>query len=379
MRVAVVHGYYSSRVPSGENVVVDLQVEALRGAGHDVEVFARRQDEVEQVRGYAVGAAARVATGLGPAPDLDRFAPDVVHVHNLFPNYGRRWARRWSDRLVATLHNYRPICPAATLFRDGGACTLCPDSGSSLPALRHACYKDSRVATLPMVLGTRFAADPLLRSAARVITLNDDMQARYRAVGVPAEALVTVPNFVPDPGPREPDADGYWLYVGRLSEEKGIRRIVRDWPVGHRLLVAGSGPLQDELAAAARPGVDLLGQVDHDRVLDLLAGARGLVFPSLWPEGLPTIYLEALASGTPVLASPESVVGSLVRSEGTGRILGSDLAGDLEAAAAAFPGLQARCRTAFAERYTEAAWLEAVQEVYRSVATDPARRGPGRP
>ena len=371
MRIAVVHGYYSSRVPSGENVVVDLQAGALRRAGHDVEVFGVRQDEVEQARGYAARAAWHAATARGPAPDLARFSPDIVHVHNLFPNLGRRWTAGYADRLVATLHNYRPICPAATLFRAGHDCTECPDGLTARPAVRHACFKDSRAATLPVAIGTRFADDPLLRAAGRVIALNDDMAERYAAVGVPREKLVTVPNFVPDPvlPPGDRMAPDYWLYVGRLSHEKGVLPLVEQWPVGRRLLLVGAGPLEREVqrAAAARADVEVLGLLDHDRVLELLAGARGLVFPSLWPEGLPTVYLEALAAGTPVLATPSSVVGRLVAEQGTGAVVTGDWAAALNATEQE-RGLAERCRQVYVDHYTERAWIARVESVYRSLA-----------
>lgn len=364
MRVAVVHSYYSSRQPSGENVVVDLQVAALRGAGHEVTLVQRRTDDLERSRLYPLTAAARVATGRGadPLEEIVASGAEVVHVHNLFPNYGRTWVRRCPVPVVATLHNYRPVCPAGTLFRDGASCTLCPDSGSARPAVTYACYRDSKAATVPVALGTRFADDPLLASARRIITLNDDMAATYAAVGVPAERLVTVPNFVADAGSGT-GGEG-WVFVGRLSAEKGILPLVRRWPAGLPLRVVGSGPLEQEVAAAAGPSVELLGQRPQEEVRDLLRRADGLVFPSLWPEGLPTVYLEALSAGTPVLASPESVVGGLVAAQGTGRVMSGELAADLAAASAAFPALRARCREVYAAHYTEGAWVSSVEEVY---------------
>lgn len=369
MRIALVHGYYSSRVPSGENVVVDLQANALRRAGHTVAVFGRRQDEVEQQFGYGLVTAARVASGRGPSPGaaLDAFNPDIVHVHNLFPNFGRRWVHRYADRVVATLHNYRPICPAATLFRDGHDCTECPDAASALPALRHACFKDSRVATLPMVLGTRFAQDPLLASAVRVVTLNDGMAAQYAAAGVSPDRLVTVPNFVPRSTAPSPHDGDFWVFVGRLAAEKGIERLLAAWPAGRRLLVVGSGPLDAECRRIAGGEVEFLGQLTSPEVHVLLGRARGLVFPSTWREGLPTVYLEALAAGLPVLAYPESVVGELVAAEGTGSVVSGDLGTALERAETTFPALRDHCRSVYDARYTEAAWLQAMQIVYDEV------------
>src|SRR5688572_988933 len=136
MRIALVHSYYSSRVPSGENNVVDAQAQALRSAGHDVVVVAQSTNHRMRRRTYSLEAAVTVATGIGPSPlrALREFAPDVVHLHNLFPNFGRRWLREYDGPLVATMHNYRPLCPAATLFRDGGVCTECPDRRSARPS-----------------------------------------------------------------------------------------------------------------------------------------------------------------------------------------------------------------------------------------------------
>jgi glycosyltransferase involved in cell wall biosynthesis len=364
-----VHSYYSSRQPSGENVIVDLQVEALRRAGHEVGVIARRTDALEQHRLYPLQAGLRVATGRGASPETEigRFAPDVVHVHNLFPNFGRAWVRRVGVPVVATLHNYRPICPAGTLFRDGAACTLCPDARSARPALTHRCYKDSTVATAPVVLGTRFAADPVLASARRIITLNDDMRRAYAAVGVPEERLLTVPNFVASAATGGRHDGGFWVFVGRLSEEKGVLPLVRDWPVGPRLKVVGSGPLEEAVRASAGPTVELVGHLPHAEVRSLLGAARGLVFPSLWPEGLPTVYLEALAAGLPVLASPESVVGSLVAADGTGLVRSSSIGDDLARIERDFDALQRRCRAVFEARYTEDAWVESMVQVYRSL------------
>lgn len=367
-RIAVVHGFYSSRTPSGENVVVNLQVRALLEAGYDVEVFSIHQETAEEVPLYQVRAAARVATGRGASPSLAHFAPDVVHVHNLFPNFGRRWVRKLGPRVVATLHNFRPICPAGTLFRDGSACTECPSQGNALPALRHGCYK-SRLATLPVAIGTRMARDPLLESAARLVVLSDVMKEHYVAAGVDEHRMVTIPNFVlEDSSVAAAASRSGWVYVGRLTPEKGIDRLIARWPAGERLTVLGDGPLMATLRGSAGPNVEFLGSVGQPEVRKWLASSRGLVFPSLWPEGLPTVYLEALATGTPVLASRESIVGSLVASEGTGAVMGSDLELDLRSAGMAFGDLSRRCRDVFETTYSQHSWSDAIGRLYEGVA-----------
>ena len=377
LRIAVVHSYYSDRVPSGENIVVDLQVEALRRAGHEVRVVSRHQEEQEESSIYPVRAALRVATNRGdsPADEIDEFDPDIVHVHNLFPNFGRSWATKYAPRLVASLHNYRPICAAATLFRDGKACTLCPDHHQTRHALRYACFKDSRLATLPLAIGMKFDQDPVLKSATRIMTSNDDMSDHYAAAGVDREKLVTVPNYVAGadrPGAHEGDEGGsFWVYVGRLTHDKGILPLVQEWPEGPRLKVMGNGPLQEEVASAAGPTVELLGQRPHAEVRSLLASARGLFFPSRWPEGLPTVYLEALAAGLPVVAWPQSIVGQLVEREGTGFVASGSVPDDIQRADQEFPALIPHCRDVYENRYTETAWIKAAEALYADVLRAP--------
>lgn len=368
LRIAVVHSFYSTRQPSGENVVVDLQVAALRRAGHDVRLVSRSTDELEQSALYPVRAGLRAATGRGDSPlaEIEDHEPDVVHLHNLFPNLGRQWVTRLRSPLVTTVHNYRPFCPAATLVRDGNACTLCPDTGTARHAVRHACFKGSRAQTLPVALGTRFADDPVLVRSDRIVTLSEVMQSTYSDFGVPMERLVTVPNFVPKPPAAVEPAGDHWLFVGRLTYDKGIIELLNQWPDNRRLVVVGAGPQNDEAQALAGPNVTFLGQRSAAEVSQLMGTARGLVFPSLWPEGLPTVYLEALASGLPVLAWPQSIVGTLVSRDGTGLVTQGHLAEELKEAEGSFPALAERCRGVFDSHYSERAWVAAITDVYRS-------------
>ena len=367
LRVAVVHSFYSSRQTSGENRVVEQQLESLRRRGHAVGLFAQRTDDRERSKAYPLMAAATVATGWGPNPlaELREFEPDVVYVHNLFPNFGRTWVSRWPGPLVAVMHNYRAMCAPGTFHRDGHVCTDCFEARFSGPAVRHACYRGSRLATLPVAAGVRFGADPVLRRADRIVVLNPIMRRLYRQAGVEESRIETVPNFLGDPA-APGSGEGPWLFVGRLTEAKGILDLVRTWPAGVPLVVVGSGPLRAELEQCAPPGVVLLGEQPAARVSELMRSARGLVFPSRWFEGFPMVYLEALSAGTPVLAWEPSSVAGMVREEGTGLVV-EDLSEALPLAEQTFPSMRQRCRAVYEERYTEEAWLSAIEGLFHEV------------
>lgn len=373
IRIVIVHSFYSAAEPSGENAVVESEVSALRRAGYEVALIAERSDELTKSPLYPGAAALRVATGRGRSPlrRIEAFAPDVIHVHNLFPNFGRRWALALHRPLVATVHNYRPLCVSANLFRDGRVCTQCPD-GDRFAGVRYGCYRGSRAASIPQAWANRrgLKGDPLLARADRVVVLSELAAEVYARAGLDQSRIVISPNFIPDdldPGPPLGDAarEG-WLYVGRFSPDKGIVRLLETWPAYRYLRVVGAGPEERQIARLARGRVEVLGVRDRAEVLELMRSSVGLVFPSLWFEGFPVVYAEALAAGLPVLAWRPSVVARLVAKDRTGLATrwGADLNRTLTEAEERFPSMQKDCRRRFEERYSEAAYLARAEELY---------------
>ncbi|GAA4807496.1 glycosyltransferase [Actinomycetospora chlora] len=380
MRIAVVHSFYSSRVPSGENQVVLAQVEALRAAGHEVALVARYTDERLRRASYPVEAALTTATGVGPDPtaELAAFRPDVVHVHNLFPNFGTAWLRDWPGRVVATLHNFRPMCANGYLFRDGAPCTACP-SGDRWAAVRHGCFHGSRVASLPLAWRGRHGVvgDPLLARADEVVVLSERARRTYADAGVPDEHLHVVPNFVADLPPATAGSAGdRFLLVARLTPEKGVLELVRSWPAGVGLDIVGEGELRGAIEEAAPVGVRLLGGLDNAALRAAMPGYAGLVISSRWFEGLPTVYLEALAAGLPVLAVAGNSAADDVAEHDVGVVTGSSPTGDeLRAAIATITAggaaLRRRAGEVFRARFTAPTWCEAITAVYGGTAARP--------
>ncbi|MFF8375716.1 glycosyltransferase family 4 protein [Streptomyces sp. NPDC015661] len=370
LRIAVVHSFYSSGQPSGENEAVRDQVRALRHAGHEVALVAAHTDTLARSRLYPVRATVTVASGRGRSPiaELRAFAPDLVHVHNLFPNFGRGWVRAWDGPLVATLHNYRPLCAGATLSRDGAPCTSCLD-GDRWAGVRHGCYRDSRLATAPLAWANRRGptGDPLMRRADRLIVVSELGRRTYLRAGIAADRIALIPNFVDEPAPRTDGAsDERWVFAGRLSPEKGSLDLLRRWPESVPLDIIGDGELLARARATAPSSVRFLGRLDRAELRRRLPSYLGLVFPSRCLEGAPLVQVEALAAGLPILAFDGSSVAESVRSLGTGTAVGwgDPLAPVLADAAERFPALRAHCRRVFDTYFTEDAWLRQVERLY---------------
>lgn len=375
MRVALVHSRYGSAEPSGENSVVDNEHAALARAGVDVRLLERATDDVDREPLRRTRAALRVGTGRGASPldELRGWKPDVVHLHNLFPNYGTGWLSGLECPFVVTVHNFRPVCAAGILFRDGHPCTDCLAAGKQ-SALLHRCYRGSLAATLPLVASQRrdLGEDRVLGQAAKVITLSRRTADLYVSRGLPADRIVVWPNFLPDdrrlPPSAEPPED-YFVFVGRLRVEKGIVRLLQRWPADVRLIVVGDGPdrAAAEAAGSGKP-VEFTGAVAPERVRELLERAQALVFPSIVQEQFPMTYLEALAAGTPVLAFDTNALSDLVAADGTGVVCSWD--DDLSTALASMrraPLRNTPSADATWRRYGEGAYVDRAVGLYRSL------------
>lgn len=368
------HGFYSSATPSGENAVVQMQLDALVAAGHDVKLFPIYTDELVDDGFYRLRTAFHVSMGRGydPSEDLRAFAPDIVHIHNLFPNFSTRWLENWAGPVAATLHNFRPLCASGNLFRDDAPCTLCPTSGQ-IHGVINRCYKGSTLATIPLAIKNRggLSADPLIQRADRIVFLSERAQTMYRYYGLNDSKSSIIPNFVrPFATLGEDIADeGPWVYAGRLSRDKGITSLVQAWPSTVRLDVYGDGPEMGRLRELDRPSVVLHGGVSREDVLQAVARAEGIVIPSLWAEGMPTIYIEALAAGVPVLAKAGNSAADDVRVSGAGRVFRewSEVPELIKNIQRDRPSMGRAATKRFVENFTEETWLSRIEELYAGI------------
>ena len=314
MKVLLVHSRYQQR--GGEDSVLESEMKLLAGSGVSVLLHEASNDTIVGIRGKLEAARAVFYS----AAEVDRlsactasFQPDIVHVHNWFPSLSPGIFRACHDRgfpVVHTLHNYRLLCIKSSLFRNGGPCEECIGTTLRLPGIVHGCYRGSRVGSAVATAGmlTHWRRGTWHHTVDRFIALSEFARLKLVEGGLPADRIVVKPNCLDhDPG-AQPGDGGYFAYVGRLTEEKGLLTLLRCWQAGSDLpllRIAGSGPLEAHIQAAAAtlPNLEFLGPQSGSEVASLLAGARALICPSLYYEGMPRVVIEAMAAGTPVIAS----------------------------------------------------------------------------
>lgn len=388
MRVLIAHNHYAQF--GGEDVAFEQEVGLLRDHDHAVRVIVR---DNRDIRAASPGARARLFAGtiwsrpsyLAVRDAIREFRPDVLHVHNFLPLlspsvYHAAWAE--DVPVVQTLHNYRLICPVATLYRDGRTCGDCVGR-SPWPGVVHACYRGSRAASL--AVASMLAIHRRLGTWQRVeayVAVSDFVRRTLVGGGLPAERVEVKPNFVAGDSPVRDGPGDYALYVGRLAREKGLHTLVEAWsgpdgrpPMRLPLTIVGAGPLEGELrrlVGTSGAPVEMIGARPRGDVMKLLANARFLVCPSEWHEPLPFVALEALAVGVPVVASRLGGFADLIRDEETGLHFAPGDAVDLWRAArrladdlASNARMGRAAREEYLARYTPAQGHRQLLDIYR--------------
>ena len=360
------HNRYRSDAPSGENRVVDAEVTALRERGVEVSTVLLSSDELGGVT--RLTSAGLAAVSLGPAPRkfekfLDRYRPDILHVHNFIPSIPPAVVASAKERgipVVKTLHNARYFCMKSTMQRDGQMCFDCRERASPLPGVVHGCYRESRIQSAVMAAALS-RARPHYAAIDRHLAVSRFLADHLIQAGLEATKVHVRPNGVADPGPP-PSAHGPdVLFVGRLDHGKGVLDLLVAWEAleemtDRRLIVVGAGPLEHEVRARARRlgNVDVVGFVSPDDLPQMRERAAVAVMPSLVPESFGLAAIEAFASGIPVIARRIGALPELVDDD-VGWLFDSgqdlvDILRSLTASELAARGHAARQR--FMERYS---------------------------
>jgi glycosyltransferase involved in cell wall biosynthesis len=391
MRLLQIHNHY--REPGGEDTAVDAERRLLHEAGHTVELF-----DVSNSDRPITSAAQILASPWNPASAarvkaaVERFEPDVVHVHNtwfaLSPSVVPAIASR-KVPIVMTLHNYRMTCINAHLLRNGAPCELCVGN-SPWQGVRFRCYRGSLPGSLAAALTNSVRqASRSWEGITRFLALTAFARDIYVRGGLDPGRITIKPNFVADPGPRtDPPADSdVVVFVGRISEEKGADVIAAAWDraalEGLRLQMIGDGPLVEALRAR-HSRVEFVGWLDRDEVRRRMMSARALVFPSRSYEGQSIVLLEAMAAGLPVMASDSPPIretiqapqGQWMRGPGDTDSWAEGLEIIIDSSAVDAGGL--RARSTYDRSFTPSQGLRNLESIYKSAmaATDNGDSGP---
>ncbi len=328
MNILLAHNYYQQ--PGGEDTCFAAEAKLLRDNGHDVTCYIEENKNIKDFN--YISLSTKAIWNKNSYSKIKTIVKenkiDVAHFHNTLPLISPAAyyaARSEGAAVVQTVHNYRLVCPSGIMTRDDRVCDACVGKAVAWPAILYACYRDDRLAST--VVTTMLAAHRAMgtwhKQVDAFIAITEFARQQLIDGGISGPLITVKPNFVdPDPGVST-QSDGYALFLGRLTREKGIETLLAAWErlsPAVTLKIAGDGPLRGavEKAAAQNPAIEYVGRVEREQVFALLDKCAYLVFPSEWFETFGLVAVEAFAKGKPVIASRLGAMAEIIKDHHNG-------------------------------------------------------------
>lgn len=315
MNILLIHNYYQVR--GGEDAVVENEKAMLEKHGNTVIPFFIHNDEIKKysmfdklLLGPRIVYNGKILKRI-KALILEKKI-DVVHVHNFWPLISPSIFFLFNSMqvpYVQTIHNYRYIVPNALLYKND---VKQPNNILNINKRKGNSYKGSYLLTFIYWLTALFVKRTrIISNGSGSLQLLNRFSYSVHSQQFNADKLVIRGNFLPDSIAQEMhtfEKEDYYLFLGRLSEEKGIVTLIEGFcksGIDGTLKIAGGGPLESELKDKykSNPKVDFVGFVSGTDKNILVAKAKALVIPSEWQEVFPVSFMEANFCTTPVIAA----------------------------------------------------------------------------
>jgi len=312
MRILLIHNYYQYR--GGEDIYFESLKNLLVKNGHEVYLYTKDsinivtlQDKLRVVFGFLNNRVVNKEIH----EIILNFKPEVAHIHNIYPMITPsiyKILKRYKIRIIQRVANYRLICPKGILYRNNKICELCVKKHSYFPAIFYKCYRNSFLETF--TLASSLYYHRLIKSfnfVDKFVFQTEFVKNKIReAFFIPKEKIAIVPHFVPEIDTKiAKNKDDFFVYAGRLSEEKGILMLLDSFKElkSIKLLVIGDGPLQKEILKKHKKykNIFIKGKINRKKTLYYMSKAKAVIIPSLSYETGPLVLMEAFSVGTPVI------------------------------------------------------------------------------
>ncbi len=326
MKILIIHNYYTER--GGEDVVFEQECQLLESTNEVQKItFHNKRGLVGLFQFFF--SIWNITAALKLKKCIINFNPDVIHIHNLHFASGPliiRTAKRHDKKVILTLHNYRIICPTATLFFKNKIYLNSKNQSFPWEIIFKKGFRNSFLLTFWLafvnwfhkkintwnmvdnyIVLTNFARDTILESK----------------FGIDTKKIIVKQNFTTPNQNLDSIRNNTFLFVGRLSSEKGIIFLIDVCLRNNiQLHIIGSGELENEVLQkiSHTDTIKFLGKKNTNEIKLLMKEYMALLFPSLWFEGMPMVILEAFASGLPIIGCDLGAIPSIINHEYNGLI-----------------------------------------------------------
>jgi glycosyltransferase involved in cell wall biosynthesis len=256
---------------------------------------------------------------------IEDFKPDIIHINNFQRQLSSSIIEAANEKnipVVFTAHDEQAICPAITMLDSSN--NICEDckNGKYINCIKKGCVKNSKLkSVLGAIEGYYYRAKKVYtKKIAHIITPSEFLKQKLVEDGIPANNIDTIYNFIDeDKFNIETQDDGYALFFGRLSKEKGVLNLIEAFASLNKgtLYIAGTGPEQEKIESViSKKGLEnrvkLLGLLNSNEMKEKVRKCKFVVLPSIWYENCPYSIIEALTLGKPVIGSKIGGIPELV-------------------------------------------------------------------
>ena len=338
MKILIIHNSY--KYPGGEEIYIWSLKRLLESNGDRVYIYTKDNRKIN-----TLGEKIRVGLGLFWNRDIElelgsiikNFKPDIAQFQNVFPSISLSayWCCKKNNiPIVQRVSNYRFVCPKSSLFRNGKICTLCMNKSFFYPSIIYRCYTNSFISSFIFAVSF-FFHKYIMRSFSLAdmfifpSLFSKKLVSKYFPIG--ANRAVHIPTFTDIPPSKiiEAKRKKYFIYAGRLSEEKGLLKLLSIFNTDEfkniNLYIVGDGPLKHEVQKAClKSNIIYKGVSDRKGLSYLLINSIGLILPAIWYDVQPNIVLETLSLGRPVIAPYTKVFTELIQHKLNGILYKTD-------------------------------------------------------
>ncbi len=314
-RILQLHNKYQQY--GGEDTVVLSEYHLLKKNGQQVEQLFFDNRNISSSIYDKLKAGLSSVFSFSSAKKVEQkiiqFKPDIIHVHNFFPLLSPSIfyiAKKNKIPIIITIHNYRLICANALLYRNKHICEDCVHKLIPLSGILHKCYRSSFIQSAAVTIMSSFhkILGTWKNKVNMYIVLTEFGKNKFikSSLNLPISKVIVKPNFAEDFGFGNNRREDYYVFFGRLSEEKGIDILLESVKFyNYKLKIMGDGPLRElvQQKVIDNSNIEYLGFKDKDFIISQLKNSRGLIVPSIWYEGLPLSIIETLSTGTPIIFS----------------------------------------------------------------------------
>lgn len=337
--ILLVHNYYQHS--GGEDVVFENEYQLLKKNGHKVIKYTRNSNEINNFNSiqkffFPINSIFSLRSFREVKSLIRKHNIDIIHVHNTWPLISPSIfyaARSLKIPIIQTIHNYRLICPSATLFFKG---TIYEEAlkQNIWKTVIDKVYKDSYIHTFVNAMTTWFHRKAGIYRNVNFICLTEFSKNKILEVNKTENTSVFLkdkffikPNFTDFPDEIKKRMSLYkdhFLFVGRLDDTKGIKLLLEAFKglPDKKLLIVGSGPLENYVEIFLKENncgnIDYLGYQSKKEVNKIMQSVKALIVPSQWYETFGMVVIEAYSNGLPVIASNIGNLKDIIKDEKTG-------------------------------------------------------------